>query len=162
MTECWCGCGRELKRSEARIAKRGREAYALTTILEDDYKPIIEAIEEKGIAERTEADDPAIAAAAERYGVRPDIIRDLYTPDERSHTLSDLEDFIADGEKLTEELLLVAHGELPAQAVDRRLMNGWGKIAVSLLRQGLPPAYFSQEFRHRRATITLRASGDGR
>jgi hypothetical protein len=156
MAECWCGCGRELKRSEARIAKRAREAYALTTILEDDYKPIIEAVPEKGIAEGIDADDPAIAAAAERYGVRPDTIRDLYAPEERPQALGDLEDFIADGERLTAELLLVAHGELSAQVVDRHLMNGWGKIAVSLLRQVLPPAYFSQEFRQRRANITLR------
>ncbi len=150
-TTCWCGCGRELKRTQARIAKRAREAYALTTILEDDLKPIIEAVAQPNAPN----DDAVFVAAAERYGVGPDTVRDLYAP-EGSQDVRNLEDFIADGEKLTAELLLVAHRELPAQAVDRRLMNGWGKIAGKLLRETLPAAYVSHEFRDRRATITLR------
>jgi hypothetical protein len=122
-TVCWCGCDRELGWSDARIAKRGREAYALVTILEDDYRPLIKGIEERGIG--------------------------------KAGQLEELDDFIAHGEKLTAELLMVAHGELPADTVDRRLMNGWGKIGAKLLKD-LPPSYRSRKFRALRKTVTLR------
>jgi hypothetical protein len=122
-TVCWCGCGRELGRSDARIARRGREAYALVTILQDDYRPLIQGSEERGIG--------------------------------KVGQLEELDGFIAHGEKLTAELLMVAHGELAAAAVDRRLMNGWGKIAAKLLKE-LPPSYRSRKFRTLRKTVTLR------
>ena len=54
---------------------------------------------------------------------------------------SDFEEFIEYGERLVGELLMVAHGELPATAVDRRGMNRWGKFAVSVLRMTGPSGY---------------------
>jgi hypothetical protein len=49
---------------------------------------------------------------------------------------NDLDEFIAYGERLVSELLMVAHGPLPATDVDRRAMNRWGKLAVKALRPG--------------------------
>jgi hypothetical protein len=54
---------------------------------------------------------------------------------------SEFEEFIGYGEHLVGELLMVAHGELPADAVDRRGMNRWGKYAVRILRDSGPSGY---------------------
>jgi hypothetical protein len=101
--ECWC-CGRELSRSDSRIAKRAREANALVTILREDLTPQAEA---GGLDART---------------------------------LEELDEFITYGERLTGKLLSVAHGELSATGVNRREMNGWGKLAARQVRSLGPEA----------------------
>jgi hypothetical protein len=65
----------------------------------------------------------------------------------------DLNEFIGAGERFTGEVLLVAHGELPADAIDRRLANKWGKLAAKEVRFLGPEV--RHEFGQRRRTVTL-------
>jgi hypothetical protein len=53
---------------------------------------------------------------------------------------ADLNEFIEAGERFTAEVLMVAHGELSATEIDRRLANRWGKLAAKQVRELGPEA----------------------
>jgi len=53
----------------------------------------------------------------------------------------EFEAFIEYGEQRVAELLRVAHGELPASALDRRGLSRWPKVATKVLRHSGPTGY---------------------
>ncbi len=53
----------------------------------------------------------------------------------------EFEAFVEYGERTVGELLMVAHGELPAGALDRRGSNRWHKVAARVLRHSGPTGY---------------------
>jgi len=54
---------------------------------------------------------------------------------------SEFEGFIEYGEQCVGELLMVAHGELPASALDRLRLKRWDRAAVKALRRSGPTGY---------------------
>jgi hypothetical protein len=66
---------------------------------------------------------------------------------------AELVEFIEAGERFTAEILMVAHGERSATEIDRRVANGWGKLAAKMIRvlgRGV-----RREFGELRRTATL-------